>query len=221
MKRSLALGVLLFAGSIGNAQATTITFDDLGFVPPPPFNTQPFDGDLIAGGFFFDMAGNPSIYQLANNSANINNGTVYAVIEGDPLSQTTISQVGGAAFALISLDYAKWQGETIAAATTTITVTGNQVGGGSVSQVLSPVGDFTSGGGGTDFQTSASFGPGWGNLTSVVLTGTGATFGTLNYFAIDNIIVETAAPAVPEPGTLTLLGLGSAYLIRRRRRNHR
>jgi hypothetical protein len=216
MRRLLAVGTLVLAASIGNAQAGTITFDDLGFVPPPPFNTQPFAGDLTAGGFFFDMAGNPGGYQLANNSANINNGTVYAVIQGDPLSQTTISQVGGAAFGLISLDYAKWQGPTIAAAT--ITVTGNQVGGGTVSQVLSPVGDFTSGGGGTDFQTFNSFGPGWGNLTSVVLMGTGASTGSLNYFAIDNIIT---AAAVPEPGTLTLLGLGFAYLVRRRHRNRR
>jgi hypothetical protein len=209
----MAVGTLVFAASIGNALAGTITFDDLGFVPPPPFNTQPFNGDLTAGGFFFDMAGDPSIYQLANNSANINNGTVYAVIEGDPLSQTTISQLGDGAFALISLDYAKWQGPEIAAAT--ITVTGNLVGGGTVSQLLSPVGDFTSGGAGTDFLTF-NFGPGWGNLTSVVLKGTGATFGSLNYFAIDNVVTATL---VPEPGTLTLVGLGSAYLVRRRRRS--
>jgi len=217
MRRLLALGVLVFVGSVGSAQATTVTFDDLGVSPPPPFNTLVFNGDLTASGFFFDMAGDPSVYQLANNSANINNGTIYAVIEGDPLSQTTISKVGGGAFALISLDYAKWQGPTIAAAT--ITITGNKVGGGTTAPViLSPVGDFTSGGVGTDFQTFNSFGPEWGNLQSVVLRGSGASLGTLNYFAIDNIGVDVAA-TVPEPGTLSLLGLGSAYLIRRRQRN--
>jgi hypothetical protein len=131
-------------------------------------------------------------------------------------SQVTFSQIGGAPFALVSLDYAKWQGPTIAAAT--ITITGNKVGGGTTAPViLSPVGDFTSGGVGTDFQTFNSFGPEWGNLQSVVLSGSGASLGTLNYFAIDNVVVDQ----VPEPGTLSLLGLGSAYLIRRRRRNCR
>ena len=100
----------------------------------------------------------------------------------------------------------------------TITVTGNLVGGGTVSIMLFPDDIFDGPGGQPDFQTVA-FGPAWTNLASVTLLGTGATFGTLNYFAIDNIVVDPAA--VPEPGTLTLLGLGSAYLIRRRRRNRR
>jgi hypothetical protein len=131
-----------------------------------------------------------------------------------PLSQVTISQIGGVPFALISIDYAKWQ--TAASAAGTITVTGNRVDSTTEFTTLSPSGIF--GGPGTDFQTFA-FGSDWANLASVVLVGTGATFGTLNYFAIDNVVVD-AAP-VPEPGTLTLLGLGSAYLIRRRRRNRR
>ncbi|WP_157898860.1 PEP-CTERM sorting domain-containing protein [Luteitalea pratensis] len=50
----------------------------------------------------------------------------------------------------------------------------------------------------------------------MVLLGTGATTGTLNYFAIDNIVVGSA---VPEPGTLSLLALGAASLFRRRRHN--
>ena len=43
----------------------------------------------------------------------------------------------------------------------------------------------------------------------------------LDFFAIDDINVEAPVAAVPEPGTLTLLSLGTAYLIRRRRRNGR
>ena len=208
MRRLLGVGALVLAGSVGSAQAATITFEDQGFVPQLPFNAEPRNGDLTSGGFFFDMPGINPVYQLANNSANISNGTTYLVIEGAP-SQVTMSQVGGAPFALKSLDYAKWQGPTLAAAA--ITVTGHRTDNTTVMTTLSPVGDFTSGGPGTDFQT-AIFGVDWTNLASVVLVGSGATSGNLNYFAIDNLVV-------PEPGALSLLGLGCAYVIGRRRRN--
>jgi hypothetical protein len=205
------------AGSIGNAQATTITFEDQGFVPTPPFNAEARNGDFTSGGFLFHPDSN--LYQLANNSALVDNGSTYLVTQGDPLgpiktSQTTFSQIGSASFALTSFDFAEWQ---LAATAHTITVTGNQAGGGTVSTALNLDLIFDGPGGQPDFQTVA-FGPQWGNLVSVILAGSGATFGNLNYFAIDNVVVGPAA-SVPEPGTLSLLGLGSVYLIRRRRRN--
>ena len=207
------LGALVFAASIGTAQAITITFEDQGFVPTPPFNTEPRLGDLISGGFFFDTASDG--YQLANNSASVDNGTTYLVTQGEPLSEVTFSQVGGAPFALTSFDYAEWQEANTAHQ---ITVTGNLVGGGTISMLLPLDLVFDGPGAQPDFQT-VNFDSNWANLLSVALTGTGATSGTLNYFAIDDINVDAAA--VPEPGTLTLLSLGSAYLIRRRRRNGR
>jgi len=213
MRRLLILGALVFTASIGTARAATITFEDQGFVPTPPFNAEPRLGDLTSGGFFFDTASDA--YQLANNSASVDNGTTYLVTLGDPLSQVTFSQVGGAPFALTSFDYAEWQEANTAHQ---ITVTGNLVGGGTISMLLPLDLVFDGPGGQPDFQ-NVNFNSSWGNLLSVALTGTGATSGSLDYFAIDNINVD--APAVPEPGTLTLLSLGSAYLIRRRRRNGR
>jgi hypothetical protein len=213
MKRLLVLGAVVFAASIGTARATPINFEDQGFVPTPPFNAEPRVGDLTSGGFFFDTASNA--YQLANNSASVDNGTTYLVTLGEPLSGVTFSPVGGAPFALSSFDYAEWQEFNTAHQ---ITVTGNLVGGGTVSMPLPLDLVFDGPGGQPDFQ-KVNFDSNWANLLSVTLTGTGATSGSLNYFAIDNINV--AAAAVPEPGTLTLLSLGSAYLIRRRRRNSR
>ena len=188
--RFLVIGALVLAGSVGSAKAATITFEDQGFVPTLPFNAEPRSGDLTSGGFFFDMAGPSPIYQLANNSANITNGTTYLVTEGSP-SLVTFSQVGGAPFALNSFDYARWQGPTIGAAT--LTVTGHRADNTTVMTTLFPVGDFTAGGSGTDFQT-AFFGADWTNLARVDLLGTGATTGTLNYFAIDNVAVSNSVP---------------------------
>ena len=216
MRRLLALVTLVLAASVGNAQAATITFEDHAV---PSGTAQPLSGDPTSGGFFFDMASN--VYQFANNSALVDSGSTYVVIEGDPLSQTTFSQIGGAPFALTSIDFAEWQSDSPGshAYPQQIMVTGNQIGGTTVFATLFPDGIFDGPGGQPDFQTF-TFGPQWANLVSVVLLGTGATTGSLNYFAIDNVGVDTAA-AVPEPGTLSLLGLGSAYLFGRRRRNRR
>ena len=95
-------------------------------------------------------------------------------------------------------------------------------GGGTISTLLILDNNFT------DvvanyFQTFI-FDSSWSNLSSVALNGIGATCCGQppgNYFAIDNIVVDVAPTAVPEPGTLSLLGLASAYMVGRRRRNRR
>ena len=103
--------------------------------------------------------------------------------------------------------------ELIGAHIENVEVTGNLWGGGTVSATLAL--------GGFSFTTFA-FDASWSNLASVVLNGVGAgCCGSPpgNYYAIDNVAVETAA--VPEPLTLSLLALGSASLLARRRRNAR
>jgi len=212
MRRLLAFGGLVFAASIGTAQATTITFED--HAVPSGTQTTCFSGpgcDLTSGGFFFDTLADH--YHLANNTnlngANVDNGGTYFVTDATP-SQTTFSQVGGAAFTLNSIDYAEWVGTNSAR---NITVTGFQMGGATVSAGLVLDGIFDGQGGAADFQTF-TFDSTWTNLLSVRLVGSNALTGTLNYFAIDNIVVTEA---VPEPATLTLVGLGCAYVIRRRR----
>jgi hypothetical protein len=213
MKRLLALIALIVAGSIGKAEATTITFDDLLFLDPAGIG-----GDRISGGFLFDTANNHS--HIVTVGAGSSNGTQFMIIDDEAYgvpppgtaNAVTISQ-GGALFGVTSIDISEVDRFNTFARQ--IQVTGNLFDGGTVSTVLILDAVFFEAIPANYFQTFA-FDATWNNLTSVVLTGTGAPTPDKNYYAIDNLVVTST---VPEPGTLTLVGLGSAYLIRRRRQN--
>ena len=208
MRRLLALVALVLAGSVGSAQATTVTFEDVAIADGNPN----FATDVTSGGFFFDTATNHS--HITNGDQFASNGTHFLGLDAFGGPTTMISAVGGGPFGFNSIDVGEWSfgGGTLWARH--VVVTGNLFGGGTVSRTLDLNGIFDGPGGVADFQTFA-FDASWTNLSSVVLQGTGGDPG--NYFGIDNVVVN----AVPEPGTLTLLGLGSAYLIRRRRSNCR
>lgn len=214
MRRMLVLVVLVLAGSIGRAEASTVTFEDIGvavgadvvYVSPGP----------ISDGFRFDAQTHSHIAN-ANTSWNTDDGGSYLLVDDffgpDVL---TVSPVSGGPFALSSIDIS--EAHSLAGFyARQVLITGNVFGGGTVSTNLvldnnwAPVL--------ANYFETFTFDAGWGNLSSFTLTGSGAPVGG-NYFAIDNIVVGTAA-TVPEPGTLTLLGLGSAYLVRRRQRNRR
>lgn len=217
MRRLLALGVLVFVGSIGNAQATTITFEDLAID-----DGAIVGGDRTSGGFFFDTATDHSHIVQAAASWGTGNGTHFMLIDDvggthpPPTNPLTFSPTLGGPFALISIDIS--EASQLISYARQIQVTGNVFGGGTVSTVLDLDDNFVDSTPANYFQTFV-FNAAWGNLSSVVLQGINSTPLNGEYYAIDNIVVGTAA--VPEPGTLTLLGLGSAYLIRRRRSNCR
>src|SRR4051794_13705752 len=75
MRRFLAIGVLVLVGSVGNAQATTITFEDLAID-----DGAVTGGDRTSGGFFFDSATNHSHIVEAATSWGTGNGTHFMLI---------------------------------------------------------------------------------------------------------------------------------------------
>jgi hypothetical protein len=211
MRRLLAVGAIVLAASVGTAQASTIDFEDLTrdatFVPVP--------GDKISGGFLFDSSGDHiHIDGGATPIWSTTNGTTFLVEDFD--YSIKLSPLAGGPFTLTSMDIS--EAHEFARAHQ-VEVTGIRFGGGvnPAPLTLSLDAFSTNPPGPNGFQTFSSvFGSDWQNLASVTLHGTGDAGA---YWALDNVVVERTAAAVPEPGTLTLLGLGSAYLVRRRRRN--
>jgi hypothetical protein len=198
---------MVLAGSIGSAQAAVITFEDLPIDP-----SLSAGGDRISGGFFFDSPFD-HIHIDGGTNWGANNGTTIMVIDFGGDSDVSFSPVGGATFALIGIDLSR--ANTFSTTSSTdVEVTGNLAGGGTLFTSFALSADFT-------FNTF-SFDSSWTNLSSVILNGVGSTCcgpDPGNYFAIDNIVVEVGS--VPEPAMLSLLGLGAAYGVIRRRRGRR
>jgi hypothetical protein len=211
MRRLLVLVALILVGSMGRAEASTVTFEDIGVgVGADVMYVSP---DATSGGFLFDAQNHSHV---SNAFWNTDNGGSYLVVDDFLGPDTlTVSPLSGGPFALTSIDISEAHGLSCCYARQVL-ITGNVFGGGTVSRNLvldnnwAPVL--------ANYFETFTFDAGWGNLSSFTLLGSGAQGG--NYYAIDNVVVTPAA-AVPEPGTLSLLGLGSAYLVRRRRRHSR
>lgn len=220
MRRTLTLFVLILAGSIGSAQAATITFEDL------TLDTAGAGGDRTSGGFFFDTAFDHS--HIDNGTWGTTNGTQFMMIDNVAAlatpgnnNTTTFAPTSGAPFTLTSIDVSEAGNQGTMARL--VQVTGNLFGGGTVSTLFVLDSNLIDGTTANYFQTFL-LGPSWTNLSSVSLTGLGGQCcgdPAGNYFAIDNIVVDVGRTPVPEPGTLSLLGLGSTCLIARLRRKQR
>jgi len=213
MRRLLALGVLVLAGSVGTAQAATIvTFDDL---PSDGLGSDP-GGIRVSGGFVFTPGTHTHILGATGSpdepdAGDASNGTQYLAVDDvfgpDPV---TFAKVGGGPFALLALDIGEWSNGSLDVFAHQITVLGTLVGGGTLSTTLAVDGIKPA------FDTFTF--DAWTNLSSVTLKGINGG-GPQNSFGLDNVVVEVDAAPVPEPATLSLLGLGSAYVFGRRRRN--
>lgn len=195
-------------GAISMAQI--IDFEDLGVAPGTQFN--PAGGvSVLTGGF--EYAPGPNDPSGLNDLHIINeeiglghpsNGTTVGVSHDD----VVLTKIGGGAFNLASFDFAGWTVNK----EKRFQVTGEYMGGGTVSVVLDPDGICDGTGGAADFQTffmDAS----WTNLVKVTWDHTGSET-VQGLFGLDNINTGV----VPEPATMTALALGAAGMLRRRRK---
>ena len=208
MRRLLALGAMIVAVSAGSARGAVLDFEDL---PLDPSMISP-GGDRLSRGFLFDSA--LDHIHVDDDSWGTANGSRFLVIDLTP-NPVAFAPASGAPFSLTSMDIS--EAHTLNAWSRQIEVTGTKVGGATVFTVLTLDGNINAAVLGNYFETF-TFDSTWTDLASVVLNGIGAQCCGQppgNYYAVDNIVVDVAA--VPEPGTLSLVGLGAAYIAVRRR----
>jgi hypothetical protein len=195
-KRGLSLVFgLLVAFSAGQAGATMVDFEDVA-VASGSFTNE---SDVTSNGFTFNTATNHS--HLANNFTGVDNGGTYLGIDDAAGPNPTIMFEGlnGDSFNLRTVDLAEWN---TSASATSVELTGFYAAGGTVSETV--VFDQVYGA----FQTEVL---NWAGLSQVQFEGFGPSG---NYYAIDNLDLSV----VPEPASMTLLGLGLAGVAVRRRR---
>jgi hypothetical protein len=172
----------------GGAQAATVTFDDPELIT---FSPDGLVATYIESGF--KIQGPALSFQLLDDLENPDKGFLLGGVLGAvPFSLTAVS---GGIFSLFSLDFAFFDlgfGDPAG----NLTISGLFEG----SQVISDNFDLGA-------LTTITFDSNWSRLTQVSFVGTSG-------FLLDNINVT----AVPEPGTLALVGLAVAGLAITRRR---
>jgi hypothetical protein len=224
--QSVALMVALLAAS--PARAAVIDFEDTGTNPfltfGNPITSHGFDFTAPPGSVSLGVPGLVTIFDGQSCAPSCaSNGTRVLAVGGldlnpgtdQPIVMTTSS---GDDFFLHGFDFAEFVGDgSTNLNAVAITLVGHKSGGGVVFQSFFLDGLNDGPGGLNDFQ-SALLLPAWTNarLSSIEIQGfNGDSPSTPRGFELDNI----NATAVPEPGTLTLIGAGLAGLAMRRRRS--
>jgi hypothetical protein len=206
MKRVLCL-VGLLALCARPAFAATITFDDIAVV-----GTNPIVTSAISAGFLFTSGHMHEVNDPAFSNV-VGNGTQYLDEEAGALGlPITMTLLSGGAFSFSGVDGAEVFLSPVASFpnATTFTVVGTFQGGGTITRNFSLDGIADGNGGVADFQTFLVNPAVWNNLVSLTFSGSLVT-GAPGGISFDNV----QANAVPEPGSLLLLGSGLFAVARR------
>lgn len=214
---------LLFSGA-EQVRATSITivdFEDLGVNPNEPRTTMNGYG-VISRGFHYipgpliaNLSNSDDLHIVNGDASFLSpyNGTTVGVTHDDVI----LTKVGGGAFSLQSFDFAGARTDK----EVSFTVTGDRDGFPAITQTFNLIGPgclvgcLVDGkvdgiGGAADFQTFY-LNSDWTNLKSVTWTHLG--YGTADgRYALDNMVVDQPK-TIPEPSTMTLLGLGTSFLL--------
>ena len=197
---------LLFCGA-EQTRATTIDFEDLVVPYGTRLDILPAGTAVVSEGFNYTPG--PLFGSSGFNDLHISN-----VKPGDSFNETTIgithddvilTKVGGGTFSLQRFDFAGFPMND----EVPFVVTGILGDYSTITKPFIPDGLVDGVGGVDDFQTFY-LDDTWTNLRSVTWTHTG--YGTdRGLYALDNMVVDEHK--VPEPSTITLLGLGILGLL--------
>ena len=167
-------------------------------------------GTYTESGFQLVFSGNAGYaYWCSGNSAYAGSN---AIFNNAAAGLTTLSRVGGTAFALTSIDLANLFTPGVAGS---VLFTGDLQGGGTVTQTES----WNATSGAPTFTTD-QFGSAWNDLIDVKFSEPSSE----PLFQVDNIVLNNAVMTVtPEPATMTLMAMGLIGIAgagRRRRASH-
>mgnify|MGYP001164221208 FL=1 len=202
-----ALAGALLAGTVGNAQADVVDFQDV------PSGSSPCYVDFTATSLQsrgYTFTGNPAEpYLYVCESGVVQNNPSAALVNANLRSVVTMTNSSGAAFSLESFfaggrteDFDPSLPVSLYSVATSIDILGHLMGGGTVftSITLDSQAPYDW----TQFFLPSSF----TNLSSVVFTAQGN--GETPEFVIDDIVVTLPHQSIPEPASLALLGAALA-----------